>query len=62
MLILLIIKFTNHAKIMLIIKTKIEKNKSFNLEVIKYFLAVNITNAWIIITQTIFYLKVGNTY
>ena len=35
MLILLIIKFTNHAKIMLIIKTKIEKITSFNLEVKK---------------------------
>lgn len=45
MLILLIIKFTNHAKIIPIIKTRIEKNKSFDLEVIKCFLAVNTTNA-----------------
>ena len=48
MLVLLIIKFTNHAKIMLIIKTKIEKITSFNLEVKKYFPTIDITNPWII--------------
>ena len=48
MLILLIIKFTNHAKIMLIIKTKIEKITSFNLEVKKYFPTIDITNPCII--------------